>query len=54
LRGLPEQGFSCYLSRSCRTIKRSVDRAATATLSTKFQLSIPKYVRDEQHWQAVA
>ena len=26
--------------------------AATATLSTKFQLSIPKSVRDEQHWQA--
>ena len=26
--------------------------AATATLSTKFQISIPKSVRDEQHWQA--
>jgi len=26
--------------------------AATATLSTKFQLSIPKSVRGEQHWQA--
>ena len=26
--------------------------AATATLSTKFQISIPKAVRDEQHWQA--
>lgn len=25
---------------------------ATATLSSKFQISIPKSVRDEQHWQA--
>jgi len=26
--------------------------AASATLSSKFQISIPKMVRDEQHWQA--
>lgn len=26
--------------------------AATATLSSKFQISIPKAVRDEQQWQA--
>jgi AbrB family looped-hinge helix DNA binding protein len=26
--------------------------AATATLSRKFQISIPKAVRDEQQWQA--
>ncbi|WP_420223608.1 AbrB/MazE/SpoVT family DNA-binding domain-containing protein [Pigmentiphaga litoralis] len=26
--------------------------AATATLSSKFQISIPKAVRDEQHWEA--
>lgn len=26
--------------------------AATATLSSKFQTSIPKAVREEQHWQA--
>lgn len=26
--------------------------AAVATLSDKFQISIPKAVRDEQHWQA--
>lgn len=26
--------------------------AATATLSSKFQISIPKAVREEQHWQA--
>ncbi len=26
--------------------------SATATLSSKFQISIPKAVRDEQHWQA--
>lgn len=26
--------------------------AATATLSSKFQISIPKSVRDAQHWQA--
>jgi AbrB family looped-hinge helix DNA binding protein len=24
----------------------------TATLSSKFQISIPKAVRDEQHWRA--
>jgi len=24
----------------------------TATLSTKFQISIPKAVREEQHWEA--
>jgi AbrB family looped-hinge helix DNA binding protein len=26
--------------------------SATATLSAKFQISIPKAVREEQHWQA--
>ncbi len=26
--------------------------SATATLSSKFQISIPKPVRDEQHWVA--
>ncbi|HRD93039.1 MAG TPA: AbrB/MazE/SpoVT family DNA-binding domain-containing protein [Accumulibacter sp.] len=26
--------------------------AATATLSSKFQISIPKSVREERHWQA--
>ncbi|ROH86000.1 AbrB/MazE/SpoVT family DNA-binding domain-containing protein [Stagnimonas aquatica] len=26
--------------------------AATATLSSKFQISIPKAVRDEQQWRA--
>jgi AbrB family looped-hinge helix DNA binding protein len=26
--------------------------AATATLSSKYQISIPKSVRDEQHWEA--
>ena len=26
--------------------------AATATLSSKFQISIPKVVREEQHWEA--
>jgi AbrB family looped-hinge helix DNA binding protein len=26
--------------------------ADTATLSSKFQISIPKRVRDKQHWQA--
>jgi AbrB family looped-hinge helix DNA binding protein len=25
---------------------------ATATLSSKFQISIPKTIREEQHWQA--
>lgn len=26
--------------------------SATATLSTKFQISIPKAVREAQHWEA--
>ncbi|MCP5230195.1 AbrB/MazE/SpoVT family DNA-binding domain-containing protein [Accumulibacter sp.] len=26
--------------------------AASATLSSKFQISIPKTIREEQHWQA--
>lgn len=26
--------------------------AATATLSSKYQISIPKIVREEQHWEA--
>jgi AbrB family looped-hinge helix DNA binding protein len=26
--------------------------SVTATLSSKFQISIPKAVREEQHWQA--
>jgi AbrB family looped-hinge helix DNA binding protein len=26
--------------------------SATATLSSKFQISVPKAVRDEQHWKA--
>jgi AbrB family looped-hinge helix DNA binding protein len=26
--------------------------AASATLSSKYQISIPKAVRDEQHWEA--
>lgn len=25
---------------------------ATATLSSKFQISIPKAIREEQHWKA--
>jgi AbrB family looped-hinge helix DNA binding protein len=28
------------------------EMSATATLSSKFQISIPKSVREEQHWQA--
>jgi AbrB family looped-hinge helix DNA binding protein len=26
--------------------------AATAMLSSKFQISIPKVIREEQHWEA--
>jgi AbrB family looped-hinge helix DNA binding protein len=26
--------------------------AETATLSSKFQISIPKAIREEQHWEA--
>jgi len=28
-----------------------LEMANTATLSTKFQISIPKAVREEQHWE---
>ncbi len=28
------------------------EMAATATLSSKYQISIPKSVREEQHWHA--
>ena len=38
------------------TIHRSIDQepdlSNTATLSSKFQISIPKAVRDELHWEA--
>lgn len=29
-----------------------MNMTSTATLSSKFQISIPKAVRDEQHWEA--
>lgn len=40
----------------CYSYAASIDRKnvrmATATLSSKFQISIPKEVRDQQHWSA--
>lgn len=35
-----------------KAIDKAKVRMATATLSTKFQISIPKEVRDQQHWSA--
>jgi AbrB family looped-hinge helix DNA binding protein len=33
------------------SMRRGYEMAATATLSSKFQISIPKAVREEQNWQ---
>jgi AbrB family looped-hinge helix DNA binding protein len=35
-----------------QSINQEPDMSATATLSSKFQISIPKAVRDELHWEA--
>jgi len=34
------------------TIAKRYEMTPTATLSSKFQISIPKAVREEQHWEA--
>jgi AbrB family looped-hinge helix DNA binding protein len=40
-----------FLHNSYR-YRRCIKMPATATLSSKYQISIPKSVREEQHWQA--
>jgi len=34
------------------SIKRGEKMAATATLSSKYQISVPKAIRDDLHWEA--
>jgi AbrB family looped-hinge helix DNA binding protein len=41
-----------YILTIHRSINQEPDMSATATLSSKFQISIPKAVRDELHWEA--
>src|SRR5690554_6098483 len=42
---------SIFLPNSYRCYE-GTKMIATATLSSKFQISIPKAVREEQHWEA--
>jgi AbrB family looped-hinge helix DNA binding protein len=42
----------CYILTLLVTINKEYEVPATATLSSKFQISIPKSVREEQHWQS--
>jgi AbrB family looped-hinge helix DNA binding protein len=42
----------CYILTLLVSIKKEYEMSATATLSSKYQISIPKSVREEQHWQA--
>jgi AbrB family looped-hinge helix DNA binding protein len=42
----------CILTKYSSIDKEYEKMPATATLSSKFQISIPKAVREEQHWQA--
>ena len=35
-----------------RSIEKGKKMVATATLSAKFQISVPKAVREAQHWKA--
>ncbi len=41
-----------YSYQSLIDYARGTNMSATATLSSKYQISIPKAVREEQHWQA--
>ena len=42
----------CYILTLSISINQEYEVPATATLSSKYQISIPKSVREEQHWQA--
>ncbi len=48
---MPLKAQRCILTKSLSTLLR-YEVTATATLSSKFQISIPKSVREEQRWQA--
>jgi len=42
----------CYILTVLESINKEYDVPAIATLSSKYQISIPKSVREEQHWQS--
>jgi AbrB family looped-hinge helix DNA binding protein len=42
----------CYILTLSISINQEYEVPATATLSSKYQISIPKSVREEQHWQS--
>jgi AbrB family looped-hinge helix DNA binding protein len=42
----------CYILTLLESINKEYEVPATATLSSKYQISIPKSVREEQHWQS--
>jgi len=42
----------CYILTLFVSINQEYEMPATATLSSKYQISIPKSVREEQHWQS--
>jgi AbrB family looped-hinge helix DNA binding protein len=42
----------CYILALSITINKEHEMPASATLSSKYQISIPKSVREGQHWQA--
>ena len=50
-RPLPKLRAGLFLTQYT-SIKDRYDMADTATLSAKFQISIPKAIRAAQHWQA--
>lgn len=42
----------CYILTLLVSINQEYEAPATTTLSSKYQISIPKSVREEQHWQS--
>ena len=42
----------CYILTLLESINKEYEVLATTTLSSKYQISIPKSVREEQHWQS--
>jgi AbrB family looped-hinge helix DNA binding protein len=42
----------CYILTLLVSINQEYEVSPTATLSSKYQISIPKSVREEQHWQS--
>ena len=42
----------CYILTLLVSINKEYEVPAIATLSSKYQISIPKSVREEKHWQS--